>query len=39
MEKFCDVTGTNEWALNEGLADDDTKFIVTESQGEKLGLL
>ncbi len=38
-EKFCDVTGTNEWSLNEGLADDDTIFTVTESQGEKLGLL
>ena len=36
-QKFCDATGTNEWARNEGLVDDDTEFTITPEQAEEMG--
>ena len=38
-EKYCDITGTNVWCINEGLADMDTKFEMTTEQATKIGLL
>lgn len=29
--KYCDITGTNEWAINEGLIDSDKYLSVTIS--------
>jgi hypothetical protein len=36
--KFCEVTGSNEWMLNEHLVDDDEIFHVKVSHAEKLNL-
>ena len=37
--KWCDVTGGNHYALNEGYSPDDTDvFYCTKSQAEELGL-
>lgn len=36
---FCDVTGTNEWARNEGQVSDDQLFALTEGQAVAIGLL
>ena len=37
--RFCDVTGTNEWCINEGLADDTTEFELTAQQANEIGIL
>ena len=37
--RFCDVTGTNEWCINEGLADDTTEFELTAQQAKEIGIL
>ncbi len=36
-EKFCEVTGTNEWCINEGYECD--SFDVKESHAKELGLV
>lgn len=37
--EYCEVTGTNEYAWNEGLVNDDTKLTLTLKQAKKLGLI
>lgn len=37
--EFCRLTGTNEWCVNEGQADGDTEFSLTDNQAIKLGLI
>lgn len=37
--RFCELTGTNDWALAEGLADSDTEFNLTEEHAYELGIL
>ena len=37
-DRFCDVTGTNPWCINEGLADSDTTFTLTEEQAFSIGI-
>lgn len=37
--KWCDVTGGNHWALNEGYSPSDNEvFYCTQSQAEELGI-
>jgi len=38
-DKFCEVTGTNEYSLSEGLVVDTDEFILTEEEAKKIGLL
>jgi len=35
----CQLTGTNEWAVNEGRMSADDTIELTEEQARKLGLL
>ena len=34
--KFCEVTGTNEWAVNEGLLDKDDPITISFEQLKKI---
>jgi len=36
---FCNITGTNPWCLNEGLADRDTIAYLTVEEVAQCGLL
>lgn len=36
--KYCELTGTNEWALSGGLADREDTTELTEDQAKELGL-
>lgn len=36
---YCEVAGTNEWALNEGLMSYDEEVELTEEQARRLGIL
>ena len=39
-EKFCDLTGTNEWAKNEGAEfNDNDIYYVTESKAKQFNLI
>lgn len=35
----CRVTGGNEWAINEGLLDEDSSIELTIEEARKIGLL
>lgn len=35
-DRFCDITGTNPWCLNEGMCDESTVFQVTTKQINQL---
>lgn len=37
--EFCDLSGINPWARNEGLIADDAVFTLTEEQAMDLGLI
>jgi hypothetical protein len=36
-DKYCEITGTNEWAVAEGM-DSDEKIFLTEEEADKLGI-
>lgn len=36
---YCEATGTNEWAVNEGLMESDEELTLTQEQAEKIGLV
>ncbi|RDJ35155.1 MAG: hypothetical protein DWQ19_09995 [Crenarchaeota archaeon] len=36
---YCNLTGTNDWAIAEGLMSDDEELSLTHKQAKKLGLL
>lgn len=36
---YCKTTGTNEWAVNEGLLGDDDEVELTSEQAKEMGLL
>jgi len=38
-DKFCDVTGINVWAMNEGLANRDEEYSLTEEEAKKIGII
>lgn len=39
-EKFCDLTGTNEWAKNEGAEfKDNDIYYITESKAKQFNLI
>lgn len=39
-EQFCDLTGTNEWAKNEGVEFKDTDiYYITESKAKQFNLI
>lgn len=38
-EKYCELTGTNEWAVSEGMIDSDQEVTLDEDQIEKLNLI
>lgn len=38
-EKYCSLTGVNEWAVKEGLLDKSEKVVVSENLAKKLGLI
>ena len=35
---YCEATGTNEWALNEGRMDMDDTVTITEEQARSIGI-
>ena len=37
--KYCELTGTNEWCMNEGLASSDTEFELTIEQAAEIGIV
>jgi len=37
--QLCDITGINEWAINEGLMDDDEAITLTEEEARQLHLI
>jgi hypothetical protein len=37
-KEYCELTGTNEWAVNEGLMDSETPLTLTEDEAEQLDL-
>jgi hypothetical protein len=37
--EFCNVTGVNEWAVNEGRVDESSFFYVKETHARQLGLI
>ena len=37
--EYCALTGTNDWAVNEGLMSDDEEVYLTEDQAVVLGLV
>ena len=39
FEKFCEITGLNPWAVNEGLATGDEEYEITTEQAKECGLL
>lgn len=38
-DKYCDVTGTDHWCINEGKADADELIELTMEEAIKVGLL
>lgn len=38
-QEYCELTGTNEWAVSEGLLESDQEITLDEKQVEKLNLL
>jgi len=36
---YCEITGTNEWALKEGLISPGEEVTLTEKQAKELGLI
>lgn len=34
-EKYCELTGTNEWALNEGLMDEDEELVLPDQLADR----
>lgn len=38
-DRYCQLTGTNEWALNEGLMDSSQEVTVGETVAKTLGLI
>ena len=37
-DKYCEITGTNPWCLNEGLATGDERVELTTEQAYKIGI-
>lgn len=37
--KYCELTGTSEWAVNEGQLDSDETVTLTEEQAKEMGFL
>lgn len=37
-EKYCEKTGTNEWAINEGLMDIDEEIFFSEADLKRYSL-
>lgn len=35
-EEFCEITGTNEWAVNEGLVDYDEEMEISTADAKRL---
>lgn len=38
-DKFCQITGTNEWCIQEGLATGDEKVTLTVEQAHECKLI
>jgi len=38
-ERYCEMSGTNVWAMKEGLLDPDEELYLTEEESIKLGLI
>lgn len=38
-DRFCDKRGINVWAINEGLMDEDEKFVLSWDEAEELGII
>lgn len=36
---YCELTGTNEWSINEGLIDSDEVLNLSEQHAIQLGLI
>jgi len=39
FNKFCKITGLNEWCMAEGLATGNEEYSLTEEQAKECGLL
>lgn len=37
-DEFCALTGVNPWCMNEGLANSETEYELTDEQVRKLGV-
>jgi hypothetical protein len=37
--RYCEITGTNEWAVNEGLLDDNDRLFVDNETAKELNLI
>lgn len=38
-DEYCNITGTNEWAVNEGLLSKNDTVEITISKAKKIGLI
>ena len=38
FDKFCEITGLNPWAVNEGLATGDEAYEITIEEAQECGL-
>ena len=38
-DKYCELTGTNVWAVNEGLIRAEEELALTEKQAKELGII
>lgn len=38
-DRYCKLTGTNEWAVNQGLLSIDDEVTLTKKEAIELGLL